>query len=1075
MRYLVRMLALIGFLGGVFGAVAWAQFDLGSVVGTVKDPGSLPITGASVELRSLTTNVTRQATTSDGGRFDFLSLQPDRYSITVRQPGFREKTQSFELAVGQRTELDIAMDVGSVNEQITVAADAAQVETASSELSNVRTTKQVVDLPLNSRNFTQLVYLAPGVNNRGASSNSSVQGYTSGRGTNGAVINGAPPENTVYLFDGIQSVDTDAGVLIFFPPVDAIQEFKVQTSSAPAAYGGGQGIINVSFRSGTNALHGALYEFVRNSAFDAKNFFDSPTKGIPPFRLNQFGANIGGPVVIPHLFNGKNKLFFFADYEGKRVSQAQTYISTVPTDAFRIGNFAALPTKLFDPRTTPRTALPGNQVPTSAIDPTSARLMQLYPEQNLPGIVNNFLYNPAQITNVDQGDLRLDYRSDKSTLFGRFSKENPDTITSGYLPAPALGGGPSRPGETPVPAWQGVIGYGISLGPNKYYEARVGYSRLHEFIIDTDSTKGNLAEQFGIPNANAGGAGGLTNIVISGNVGLGDGSGSLEKINNNWEVDQAFSWVKGNHELKFGFDFMSRRFAFFSPTYPVGTYNFNAAYTGYGLSDFLFGHPISSDIDITKFFSLQRFQPSFYIQDNIRLTSKLTLNLGIRNDLVTPWKERHNQIAGFTPGNGGNLVPVGTPPYMGDTTIDGRYTNWGPRAGFAYSLTPKTVLRGGAGIFYAFQSVTSNLSISKNAPFSGSLQTTNSSSNFAAALPISAGFPPGRPALFPVAGTGFAYYPREFKTPSAYEWNINLQQQLWANDVLSIAYVGQAGAHIFALPNINQAIPGPGSIASRRPYPNLGDGTVIGPWGNSSYQSFQASYEHKLSTGLTFLGAYTWAHSIDDTSGTGSEAFQNPYDLHSYRGNSTFDVRHNLVLSWTYELPFGHGKRFLNTAPALLQQVAGGWQLNSIDTFQTGTPFTVTMLTSLLNAGSGPQWPNRIASGATANQTITHWFDPLAFNSPGQYTYGNSGRNILTGPGTQEVDLSLFKNFAFSSQESRRLQFRAEAFNVFNTPQFNNPNAQIGYSGVAQITSAGSPALFQRTSREIQLALKLYW
>ena len=1071
MRSLVSMLALIA----VFSVVSWAQFDLGSVVGTVTDPGSLPITGATVELRSLTTNVTRQATTSDGGRFDFLSLQPDRYSLTVRQPGFREKTQSFELAVGQRTELDIAMDVGSVNEQITVAADAAQVETASSELSNVRTTKQVVDLPLNSRNFTQLVYLAPGVNNRGTSSNSSVQGYTSGRGTNGAVINGAPPENTIYLFDGIQSVDTDAGVLIFFPPVDAIQEFKVQTSSAPAAYGGGQGIINVSFRSGTNALHGALYEFVRNSAFDAKNFFDSPTKGIPPFRLNQFGANIGGPVVIPHLFNGKNKLFFFADYEGKRVSQAQTYISTVPTDAFRIGNFAALPTKLFDPRTTPRTALPGNQVPTSAIDPTSARLMQLYPEQNLPGIVNNFLYNPAQITNVDQGDLRLDYRSDKSNLFGRFSKENPDTITPGYLPAPALGGGPSRPGETPVPAWQGVIGYGISLGPNKYYEARVGYSRLHEFIIDTDSTKGNLAEQFGIPNANAGGAGGLTNIVISGNVGLGDGSGSLEKINNNWEVDQAFSWVKGNHELKFGFDFMSRRFAFFSPTYPVGTYNFNASYTGYGLSDFLFGRPISSDIDITKFFSLQRFQPSFYIQDNIRLTSKLTLNLGIRNDLVTPWKERHNQIAGFVPGNGGNLVPVGTSPYPGDTVIDGRYTNWGPRAGFAYSLTPKTVLRGGGGIFYAFQSVTSNLSISKNAPFSGSLQTTNSSSNFAAALPISAGFPPGRPALFPVAGTGFAYYPREFKTPSAYEWNINLQQQLWANDVLSIAYVGQAGAHIFALPNINQAIPGPGSIASRRPYPNLGDGTVIGPWGNSSYQSFQASYEHKLSTGLTFLGAYTWAHSIDDTSGTGSEAFQNPYDLHAYRGNSTFDVRHNLVLSWTYELPFGHGKRFLNTSNALLQQVVGGWQLNSIDTFQTGTPFTVTMLSSLLNAGSGPQWPNRIASGATANQSITHWFDPLAFTSPGSYIYGNSGRNILTGPGTQEVDLSLFKNFALGAQEARRLQFRAEAFNVFNTPQFNNPNAQIGYSGVAQITSAGSPALFQRTSREIQLALKLYW
>jgi len=1067
---------LVGLLAACLcGGFSVAQFDLGSVVGTVKDPSQLPVANATLELRSLTTNVTRQATTSATGEFNFLSLQPDRYTISVREQGFREKSQNFQLAVGQRLELNIGMEVGSVTEQVNVSADAAPVETASSEISNVRTTKQVVDLPLNSRNFTQLVFLAPGVNSRGTSSNSVLQGYTSGRGTNGAVINGAPPENTTYLFDGIQSVDTDAGVLIFFPPVDAIQEFKVQTSSAPAAYGGGQGIINVSFRSGGNNFHGAFYEFVRNSAFDAKNFFDSATKPIPPFRLNQFGANVGGPVLIPHLFDGRDKLFFFADYEGKRVSQAQTFISSVPTAAFKNGDFSALTgTQIFDPRTNPRTPFARNQVPISAFDPTSLRLLQLYPSPNLPGITNNFLYNPAQITNVDQGDLRIDYRTEKSTLFGRFSKENPDTLTPGYLPPPALGGGPSRPGRTPVPAWQGVIGYGLSMGPNKYYEARVGYSRLHEFIIDTDSGT-NLAEQFGIPNANAGGAGGLTNINITGTVGLGDGSGSLEKINNNWEFDQAFTWVTGSHEFKFGFDWMSRRFAFFSPTWPVGTYSFNGAYTNYGFTDFLFGHPISSTIDVTKFFSLQRFQPSFYIQDNYRVNSRLTLNFGIRNDMVTPWKERHNRMAGFVPSNGGNLVPVGSDPYPGDSVIAGRYTNWGPRFGFAYSITPKTVLRGGGGIFYAFQSVTSNLSISKNAPFSGSLQTTNNANNFAGALPISAGFPSARPNLFPVASTGFVYYPREFKTPSANEWNINLQRQLWANDILSIAYVGQSGAHIFALPNINAAIPGPGTVVSRRPYPNLGDATVVGPWGNSNYQSLQVSYEHRLSAGLSFLGAWTWSHSIDDTSGTGSESFQNPYDLHQYRGNSTFDVRHNVVLSWTYELPLGRGKPFLHSANNLVQTLAGGWQLNSIDTFQSGTPFTVTMLNSQLNSGSNVQWPNRAGSGATSNQTINHWFDPTAFVSPGQYKYGNSGRNILTGPGTTEFDVSLFKNFQFGSNEIRRLQFRAEAFNVFNTPQFNNPNAQIGFSGVGQITSAGSPPLFQRTSREIQLALKLYW
>ncbi len=354
MRYPVVKLVLLLALS----SLSWAQFEVGSVVGTVKDPSGLPVAGATIELRSQTTNVVRQAKTSDDGRFDFLSLQPDTYSLSAKHEGFREKSQNFTLAVGQRTELDVGLDIGSVNEQVTVAADAARVETASSELSNVRTNKQVVDLPLNSRNFTQLVSLAPGVNNRGASSNSVLQGYTSGRGTNGAVINGAPSENVVYLFDGIQSVDTDAGVLIFFPPVDTIQEFKVQTSAAPAGYGGGQGVINVTFRSGSNNYHGTVYEFVRNSAFDAKNFFDPASKPIPPFRLNQFGANIGGPVIIPHLFNGRDKLFFFADYEGKRVSQAQTFTSTVPTAAFKAGDFSAL--------------LPGNSDFRSAYDSAHA-------------------------------------------------------------------------------------------------------------------------------------------------------------------------------------------------------------------------------------------------------------------------------------------------------------------------------------------------------------------------------------------------------------------------------------------------------------------------------------------------------------------------------------------------------------------------------------------------------------------------------------------------------------------------------------------------------------------------------
>ena len=1058
---------------------AYAQFEMGSIVGIVLDQSKAPVAGASVEIRSVDTNVARQVTTSATGEYNSLPLPPGKYVVTAKQKGFRDMAQEVMLSVGQRMDLGFTLELGAISEQVTVSGAAALVGTASSELGNVRPEQQVVDLPLNTRNFTQLVALAPGVNNRGNSANSILQGYTSGRGANGAVINGAPPEGVVYLFDGVQSMDNDAGDIIFFPPVDAIQEFKVQTSSANAAYGGGAGVINVDFKSGTNQFHGAAYEFVRNSAFDAKNFFDSPAKPIPPFRLNQFGFDLGGPVWIPKVFNGKDKLFFFADYEGKRVYQAQTFISTVPIAAFHTGDFSALLPKtiIYDPRGNGHTPLPNNILPASAIDPTSAKLMALYPAQNLPGAVSNYLYNPGQQTSVDQFDVRSDYRSGASTFFGRLSHENPVTVTPGYLPAPAIGAGPSRPGNTEVPAWQGVIGYGRSITPTAYYEARVGFSRMLEYIIDADSGQKTLAESLGIPNANGGGAaGGLTNISISGGtVGLGDGSGSLVKVNNDYEFSQALTWVRGSHELKFGGSIMSRRFSFFSPTYPVGQMVFSGVYTGSGLSDFLFGRPISSDIDITKFFSLHRYMGAFYVQDTWRVTPKLTLNFGLRNDLVSPWTERHNLLAGFVPTGGGTLVPVGTAPYTGNSVTEGMYKNFGPRAGLAYNVTPKTVVRAGFGIFYSYAMQTSNLSPAKNPPFSGSLQVSNNASDFASAAPISAGFPAARPSLFPIAGLAWVYYPRDFRPQGANEWNINVQRQLGGSNVLMVAYVGAKGTHILVSDNMNEALPGPGAVASRRPYPNLGDGTTVGSWGNSEFHSLQATFQRRLSAGLSFLGAWTWSHGIDDSSGTGSETVQTPYNLRLNRGNSSFDIRHSVVLSWTYELPFGKGKTLLRDAHGPLEFMVGGWQLNSIDTFQTGTPFTATMAASALNAGTGVQWPNAIASGTLSNPTVNHWFNTSAFVSPGNYVYGNEGRNSVYGPGTRQFDLSAFKNFRYSADRAKRLQFRAEVFNIFNTPQFNNPNASIGSLTMGTITAAGNPPLFQRTSREIQLALKLYW
>jgi hypothetical protein len=628
-----------------------------------------------------------------------------------------------------------------------------------------------------------------------------------------------------------------------------------------------------------------------------------------------------------------------------------------------------------------------------------------------------------------------------------------------------------------VPSKQAVLGYGRSLGPSRYYDMRVGYSRMFQGIYDSGTRYGAIAEQLGILNANAGGAApGLSTTNITGMTGLGDGSGSLQKVNNNWEIDQSFSWVRGRHELKLGFDYMSRRFAFHSPGAPSGQFTFSSIYSGFGLADFLFGRPINSRFDATKFFSLQRFCFSWFVQDNWRFSSRLSLNVGLRNDSITAWKERHNRLAGFVPDGGGSLIPVGTPPFTGNSVQQGRPWQLGPRLGLAYTITPKTVLRAGGGIFYSFKTVTSGNSLAKNAPFSGTLLTTNDANNFAAAKPISAGFPAERPQLWPIAGTGFYYWPQDAKTSSMFEWNINLQRELTSNMVLSVAYVGGKGTYVDVVGlNINQAVPGPGAVISRRPYPNLSDATGVVPWGNSIYNSLQTTFERRMGA-ARFSGAWTWAHSIDNTSGESSNSpIQDSRNLAAQRASSTFDVRHKLSISTTVEMPFGKGKHWLGNAARPVQWAAGGWQFNAIGTFMTGLPFTPTMQTNNLNTGTGSQFPNRIASGElpAGKRTIDRWFDASAFVAPGQYVFGNSGRNILYGPGTRQVDLSLFKDFVFG--EGRRLQFRAEAFNVSNTPQFNNPNASIGFTGVARITSAGSPTVYQRTSRQLQLALKLYF
>jgi len=1068
----------------------FAQGENGTIVGTVVDASGAAVTGTTIMIKNNETGATITLTTSEAGQYASPPLRPGSYTVSAEKQGFRRTLQTISLDVNQHARVNFDLAVGSVAESTTVTGEAPLLESQSAALGNVRTTRAINDLPLNGRNFVQLFHIATGVipvgggPTLGPSASNQV-------GVMGGSVNGARPSNNDFRFDGIQSQDTDQNVLVLIPSADAIQEFKVQTNAMDASFGrNGGGTVNLVIKSGSNNLHGSAFEFLRNSALDAKNFFDSPTEKIPPFKLNQFGGSIGGPV-------WRDRTFFFGDYQGTRLRQAQTYISTVPTAAFRNGDFSALPLRLFDPATTRtdptnpnrviRDPFPDNKILPGRFNPAGKKLVDLYPPPNRPGIVNNFLFNPVRRATIDQFDVRIDHRlGNFGALFGRYSFSELRAFTPSFLPAPALGAGPSFPGNNNTRGQQVALGYVHTFSPRLIYEGRFGFSRLH-LTNDGETSGTKLADQVGIPGINNEPlTSGLGSISVSGFRGLGEaGFTPLLKVNNNFQYTQHLTYLRGQHSFKFGHEVLRRQLNQFSPANPQGSFSFNgqftqnpvsAAGTGSGLADMLLGLLNSARLDIEAVFGQRRWEHAWFVTDDLRLTPKLTLNLGLRYEITTPLTEVADRMGGLVP-ELGNVFRVNTPQLPGHTVTNTDFTNFAPRVGIAYSLNSKTVIRTGYGIFYSYPGIASGRLPSKSPPTAGNVVINNNTfaTDLRTVTPISAGFPLNRPAIFDPTGRDFKFSPRDDPDTYVQQWNLNLQRDLGFNTVLTVGYVGSHGSHLNVFPNVNQPVPGSASIASRRRFPNLANADGVHKAADSVYHSLQVTAEKRFTTGLSFLSAYTYSHSIDNASQDTGGGPQNARDLRADRGNSDFDIRHRLVVSWSYELPFGRGRRFLNHLQGVAQQVIGGWQLNGIETFMTGQYFTPGSAQNTLGAGVGGQRPDRVCDGNLphSERTLGRWFDTSCFKTPAPFTFGNAGRNILEGPGTKLFDFSVFKDFQMA--ETRRLQFRAEFFNLFNTPQFNTPNASVGSPDAGSISSAGEPTFFQRTSRQIQFALKFYF
>jgi hypothetical protein len=1092
------------------------QTTTGSIVGTVTDPSGAVISGASLTVTNVDTGIAVKATSDATGNYVVTPLSIGRYSVTVEAPGFKRSVRTdITVNVQDRVRVDAALEVGAVTDTVEVAAAAPLLQTDTSYLGQVVESQRIVDLPLNGRYFSRLAILTAGTAPTPAGARDEKTG--------GFSSNGVRPYQNNYLLDGVDNNSMSEDMVnqasyVVGPPPDAIAEFKVQTNSMSAEFGrSGGAVLNVTIKSGTNQLHGTVYEFLRNSALDAKNFFDSPTDPIPPFKLNQFGFSTGGPVLIPKVYNGKNRTFFFFDYQGTRQRTGHTFLATLPPPAWRNGDFSGFQ-EIFDPNTTVidanhhATRLPfaGNKIPVDRFNPVAKTLMDLFPAPNIPGSVdvtgvgNNYLTNPVEPDTTNQFDVRIDHKiSDSDSIFGRFSFSNNHLTPPTAIPPP-LDGADFASGDFLNNARNLVITETHIFTPRTVNELRLGYSRNRSERLQFNSDK-NLSTQYGISGIPFGPTnGGLPQF----NVGGLNSFGSAEyqptvEIQNIYHIVDSLSLIRGRHTIKIGAEIKPRvNFTILQPPYPRGEFNFSGAFTsdpnnqgttGLGAADFLLGvldtSILSSFIDDT----FQQPGQFYYIQDDFKVTKKLTLNLGLRYDYVTFAMEKYNAEANFNIATNtldiahGRQDPV-PPKWYSQIAVNrnaprslvpNEKGDFGPRIGFAYNMFKNTVIRGGYGLFYSSYEA-GPLSIpnpGNNPPFFSqtvyqpisSVEPNPKVNNLSQGFPADTLTNPDAPSLFSLDP--------KFRNPNVQHWNFSVQQDLGWNTVWEVAYAGSKGTHLYEFREGNPIAPSAdptADSASRRPRPYLGDLTYWCACNSSHYHSLQTKIEKRFSNNLSFLTAYTFGKSIDETSqaslgfASGGGA-RNPIHPEWEKSRSDFDIRHRFVNSITYDVPLGKGKKFGSGMSGVADFLIGGWELQGIQSANTGTPRTIRGR-GLCNCSTGDSRPDVVpgVSIVPEHQDASNWINKAAFTDPAFGTFGNAGRNTITTANQVNIDTSIFKDFRI--KEAIKLQFRSEFFNMINHPNLRSNSLNKNY-----YSASGGQYSAAWPSRQIQFALKLIY
>jgi outer membrane receptor protein involved in Fe transport len=1115
-----------------------AQVESGKVVGTVRDASGAVLADATVTVTETQTNAERKTPSNSGGEYVVTELKPGTYTVTAEREGFKTAVQTaFKLDINQVVRVDLTLVVGSVHEQVLVTAVEPQVESETSSIGQVIDESRVHQLPINGRNFMQLAYLSPGVN-MGPASTGSTGNVQQGeipedeRGNGSIQVNGLWATNNNYLLNGFDNNEQQIGFELIEPPIDAIQEFKVQTNNFGADIGKGGAVVNVVTRAGTNRFHGSAFEFLRNSSMDAKNYFDDPAQPIPPFKRNEFGGSFGGPII-------RDRTFFFVDYQGRRIRTSDTFLSPVPNPAEVGGNFSDLltgssPTIVVDPVTGNQfmgnnnaspNVIPSCPSPTggACLDPAALNVVALFPAPS-PGLGNLFRYNPVDRNNQDSFDVRIDHQiTSQNSFFGVFSYGNVDDHKPD--PFPGIAGGGSFTGNINNKALMAGLSDVHAFSASKINELKIGYTR---YQVDARPFFAGqaLATQLGIPGINDPNnpvTGGLPNIQISGLNSLGNGDWFPEVLHeNNYQLLDSFTYIHGRHSFKVGGDLRRRQHGFLQVQNARGDLFYTGQFTSSDpntytvpLADFLIGYTQSLFRDAqTGTYGMRWWEFGAYLMDDYRVSSKLTLNLGLRYDIYTPMVEEHNRLANFDFQTGLFVAPGVTPGTSRSGDVATNWKNFSPRIGFAY--TPgsdnKTSVRGGYGIFYDMQADQNDTELAYN-----DLPGVYGSQSFTASLGtypltpvmyLSQGPPP---IIFssitnPTGRASAAY----FHNPTTYieEWNLNIERQLMKDMVLQIGYEGTRGVHLTYLRNLNQATHPLDSNFSDssgnegRPYestvPNIAAIRTEGHDISLINHGLQVRFEKRSSHGWSMLNSYTYQHTIgqateSETPNSDGEP-QDTYNMRAERGNVAPDFRHQFTSAWSYEIPFGPGKRFF-TGSGPMRWLAGGWQLNGIISLYSGQAFTPYLSYDPTNTGSGGPRPDRVGnpydfSNATSGfnggnnggptpgcatstgQNINCWYNPAAFAiaplAPGQSfatMFGNAGRGSLRGPAFYDTDFSVFKDFKL--KEKGQLELRAEIFNLFNKPQFALPNNLVDTSNAGQITST------LHESRQIQVSVNI--